>query len=62
MKRVLSILMERDGMSREEAVELIREYKVEFNKILNNGGSYDEAQTLMEDYFGLEPDYIEDFV
>lgn len=62
MRNVKQILIERDGMTEQEADALIADYKRDFQQVLDDGGDYEEACMLMEDYFGLEPDYIEEFI
>lgn len=52
---VVEILMARDGMSREEVMENINDFKEE----LLTGEFYDFEEAFMEE-FGLEPDYLED--
>lgn len=51
MNRVVEILMRRDGMSKKEAEELVRECA----EALEEGNN--EA---IQDYLGLEDDYIFD--
>lgn len=51
MNRVVKILMERDGLSKKEAQELVKECA----EALEQGDS--EA---IQDYLGLEDDYIFD--
>ena len=62
MNRVLKVLMNRDGMCKEEAIKCIQLFNEEFQQTLQSGCSYDDAMQLMEDHFGLEPDYLEDFI
>jgi hypothetical protein len=59
---VKSILMDRDNMSEGEAEELIIDFKSEMKTLLEEGPSLDELETLLEDYFGLEPDYLMEFL
>lgn len=54
MNKVVKILMKRDGITREEAEELIEEAREE---MLETGS--DEA---MMDILDLEPDYIMDIL
>lgn len=54
---IKQILMERDGMSAEEAQDLINEAREELT-YLSAAGEMDEAYHICETYFGLEPDYI----
>lgn len=53
MNRVVKILMERDGVTEKEAKEMIAECR----EALYNGD--DEA---INDYLGLEDDYIFDII
>jgi uncharacterized protein (DUF433 family) len=47
--------MERDGETKESARELLRDARKE----VLNGANPEE---ILEDYFGLEPDYIFDII
>ena len=62
MKRVMKILMERDGESREDAIELVKNFKKGLEQLIEDKGSLDDAEELVELHFGLEPDYLEDFL
>lgn len=57
MNPVLKILMERDGMTEQESIDLVRETKEE---LLCNGGCY--ADDIIMENLGLEPDYIMDIL
>ena len=57
MKRVASILMERDGISAKEAAEMITEARDAMQDAID-AGEFDEVDSIMADYLGLEPDYI----
>lgn len=61
MERIIKILMDRDDMSREEAIELINDVKEMMQKAIEDG-SYMEAEEIFEDELGLEPDYIFDIL
>jgi hypothetical protein len=50
---IKKVLMERDGTSEAEALEMIAEARKE---ILEG----EDPQDVLEDWFGLEPDYIFD--
>ena len=54
MNRVIEILMRRDNMSYEDAKELVDETREE---MITNP---DEAEDILQDCLGLEPDYIMD--
>jgi hypothetical protein len=55
------ILMERDGLTSEEADEVINMAVQELKYLLDNGEE-EEAYDICEREFGLEPDYIDDLI
>jgi hypothetical protein len=57
MANVIKILMERDGISRSEAKELMDETR----ELLLSSDPW-EADEIMADQLGLEPDYIMDIL
>ena len=57
MNPVVKILMERDGMTEQESIDLVRETK---EKLLRNGGCY--ADEIIMENLGLESDYIMDIL
>lgn len=57
MNRVVKILMERDGITREEAEKLIEETREEILE-----GSPWGADEVIAANLGLEPDYIMDIL
>lgn len=59
MEEIIKILMKRDGMSREEALELLEDVKEMMEEV-----SYDpeECENIFETELGLEPDYIPGFL
>lgn len=57
MNKIVKILMDRDGMTRKEAEELVAETREE---VLS--GSPGEADEIMAANLGLEPDYIIDLL
>ena len=59
MEPILDVLMERDGLTKEEAEELIREAKEDFHERLESG-DLDGLEDICQEWFGLEPDYIEE--
>lgn len=61
MERIIKILMDRDDMSRKEAIELINDVKEMMQEAIEDG-SYIEAEEIFEDELGLEPDYIFDIL
>jgi len=59
MEKIKDILMKRDRMTEEEAEDLIDEAKTDLAERLEAGEiPYD----ICEDWFGLEPDYIEELM
>jgi hypothetical protein len=69
MNPIIEILMERDGLSYDEAQEVFDEAKAEADAIIdNNTGDENAMSNLLDmedilfDYFGLEPDYLFDLI
>lgn len=58
MNKITKILIERDGMTREEAEKLIAETREE---ILSSDHLF-EVEDIIMDNLGLEPDYIFDLI
>ena len=59
--RVVKILMERDGLTESEAIEIVRDVKSEIDDCLE-GCNCLEAEEIIMDELGLEPDYIFDIL
>ena len=59
---IVKTLMKRDGISRSEAEAIKRDAKAELEEILENGGGLEEAYDICYDYFGLEPDYLDEIM
>lgn len=59
MNTIVNILMKRDGMSKEEALDLLEDVKEMMEEV-----SYDpeECENIFETELGLEPDYIPAFL
>ena len=60
-KDIKTVLMERDHMTHEEAEDLIAEAMEDFAERLLHG-DISSASDICLDYFGLEPDYLEDMI
>jgi len=58
---IKQVIMKRDKLSAAEADELIKEASEEMHRRLGMGDICG-AQTICEDYFGLEPDYLEELI
>ena len=61
MRTVEQILMDRDGMTREEAAHEIEYVHNEMMSLLEQGDVIG-AEEFFVDNLGLEPDYIPDFL
>ncbi len=59
MSRLKKVLMERDGLSDQEADVKIAECRDELYARLKEG---ELPHDICEEFFGLEPDYLEDLV
>lgn len=62
MEKVIEILMERDNMSRKEAVEKVEWVREELLDMVYNGATLDEVEGMFFDHLGLEPDYLMEFL
>jgi len=56
MERIEEILMERDGLTKEEAYAVVEEATEELHRRIGEG---DMPFDFCQEYFGLEPDYLE---
>ena len=61
MNRVVKILMERDGYSKENAYDLVNEVRAEMQEAIADG-DYELAEDIIMGDLGLEPDYIFDIL
>ena len=53
--RLVSILMRRDGMERDEAEDLLQDARA----AVEDG---EDPEEILADWFGLEPDYVYDLI
>jgi hypothetical protein len=58
---IANILVRRDGISREEAEDIINNCQWELNNAFASG-NIDEAEEIVADWLGLEPEYLEAFL
>jgi len=58
---IKEVLIKRDGMLGDAADELIEEAKEQLTKYLTDG-DIDLAERICEEYFGLEPDYLDELM
>ncbi len=59
---IVETLMKRDGITRSEATAIKSDATKELIQILESGGGYEDASELCYDYFGLEPDYLDELL
>ena len=57
MNEIINILMRRDGISENEAKNLVKDCMVEVETAIA-GGHYMEAEDIFMDWLGLESDYL----
>lgn len=55
---IKEVLMRRDGMTEEDADDLIAEAKEDFARMLDEG---EDPSDICANWFGLEMDYLEEF-
>lgn len=60
LSTIVNILIERDGLTRAEAVEQVRECRAAILEAVETGD--DDPEEVLLDMLGLEPDYILDFL
>ena len=61
MNKIARVLMKRDGMTYEEANNLIDEAREALQNYLDEGDSFG-AENVCEEFFGLEPDYLYELI
>ncbi|MDD4804128.1 MAG: hypothetical protein PHN69_03055 [Candidatus Pacebacteria bacterium] len=57
---IATVLMERDGMTQEEADDRVESLREEMFDLISDGNT-EEAYYIMEEV-GLEPDYLEELI
>ena len=57
MKSIKQVLMERDGLSENEAQDLINEAKETLQEYIADGDIF-AGQDICQEFLGLEPDYL----
>ena len=53
--------MQRDGLSKSEASEVVKNFMEENSQLIEDG-DYDAFEEALMDDLGLEPDYIEELI
>ena len=61
MNKIARVLMKRDGMTSEEANNLIDEAREALQNYFDEGDSFG-AENVCEEFFGLEPDYLDELI
>jgi len=61
LSEIVKILMRRDGLSKAEAVETVKNFMEENSQLIENG-DYDALEEALMGDLGLEPDYIEELI
>lgn len=56
---IVKILMDRDGLTKEEATELVKETREAVEEVCASG-NYSEAEEIIASELGLEMDYVFD--
>lgn len=62
VKRIVQILMKRDGISRQEAQQMIDECRQRLLSEAVPSGDSDLAEEILAEELGLEPDYLMDLL
>lgn len=61
MKMIAQMIMERDGLNWNEAMDIVLDVQPMILQAVM-AGDYDEAENILQDELGLEPDYIWEFI
>lgn len=59
---LISLIMHRDGISRNEAENLVNDCQREIDDAIFHDGTLDLVEEVIADYLGLEPDYLDLFL
>ena len=58
IQEIAEILMRRDGISYNEAMDMVERCQDELEILVQGGGSLDDAEECIAYWLGLEPDYL----
>ena len=58
VQEIAEILMRRDGISYNKAMDLVEKCQDELEILVQGGGSIDDAEDCVAYWLGLEPDYL----
>lgn len=60
--KIVEILMNRDGMTLEDASDLVNDVRHDIHEVLECGGGYEEVEDIMYSELGLEMDYVDELL
>ena len=60
-KKLVKLIMKRDGLSRGDAIAAIQDCKEEIELAIAVG-HYEKAEDILRETLGLEPDYLPDII
>jgi len=58
MKEIIEILMKRDGLSFDNASDVVNDLREQLTLMVDEGSGLTEIQDYFSDELGLEPDYL----
>lgn len=58
MGNIITTLMERDELTREEATEQVKAVKAMLSESIDNGANETDLEEILMDKLDLEPDYL----
>ena len=61
MKEIVNILINRDGISKSEAISIVQETKLMIDEAVE-AGDYEAVEDILLEELGLELDYIYSFI
>lgn len=62
MNETIRVLMDRDGLSEEEAERRVTQISEEINSLISDGATVQEVENYIQEELGLEPDYLFDII
>ena len=62
MNKIVDVLMRRDGLSKDEAIEAYTDFKEEIESMMDDDVSVFEIEEYFVDILGLELEYLDDLL
>lgn len=64
LKEIAKIIQKRDGISYNEACDIVQECREQIGELMceERPASVLDFEAIIEDYLGLEPDYLDAFI